>query len=524
MLQPAETGKHKGMYAYRMQTDFLYYVKNKVVESPAVYFIVDVENKITYYAYLSDGLLTRLDFENKKTITFWFNKSNILEEDKFYHEMLRIANERNEKFFMRPEEDIEKLQDAVYGLNTLLDTDFKKIKDALFPDLWRFGIANSSNADFEMQFVSRKDNEVHVIHPESSSVYGLYPQMKGKINPEIKEFTGAENYFTQINIGGQISPEEYVQKVIHKIIRNFCENPPLKLLPSIVLMELVYEQNEKIKELLDGNGLGQKELLARYYYLLDYLFRLLTADDLDEQEKTFREKITEDGTIRRGSIDFNNSEWIDIRQPMLRYINKVQNTVRHKINIDLVLNVLQKKWIKYFLIMEELASRDVSSIPEVWGYRMEDLFGGTQASTELIQSIIIRWWKDLPAIYDEFYSNVFDTDKYRYKLKAIFSFEHHEKNYPCNLIGAISKLYKPDDGISIQYSPVDLSVDFTEEDKQNGIISIISSLQPAEFVRDSQKTLFYDGIRCWMYQGICNAMGIKAEGITIGWTRRLLFE
>lgn len=523
-LKTSTTGKHAGKFAYRMQTEFLFYVKNKVVESPAIYFVVDVENEVIFYVYLSYELLISLDFEAKSSITFWFDKTDILEEDSFYHKMVTIANERNEKYFMRPEEDIGRLQEAVYGLNTLLDTDFKKIKTAVFPDLWKFGIANSNASDFEIQFVGKEDNQVHFIHPQKTSVYALYPQMKGQLDSGIKEYTGAEKYFTSINMVDEVSPEEYVREVIHKIVRSFCENPSFQLLPTKALMEIVYEQNERMKVLLNGNSLNIKELLTRYYYLLDYLFKLLTADDITDQERIYREKITVNGSIRKGSIDFNDSLWMQLQRPLLQYIEKNRNTGKHKINIELVLNVLSKKWIRYFLIIEELKSRGVSEISEIWHYRTEDVFAGTKEATELIQQIIMQWWNDLPDVYNDFYSNVFETDKYRYKLKAKYSFDDHTKDYPYSIIGITEKIYKADNGINIQFSKLPLGTEFTDEDKQQGITSIISSLQPAEFVRDSRKTLFYDGIRCWLYQGICHALDIKPKGIKIGWSSRLLFN
>lgn len=40
-------------------------------------------------------------------------------------------------------EEIAEIQDAIYYMNNLFDNDLKFIKDLAFPNLWRFGIANS---------------------------------------------------------------------------------------------------------------------------------------------------------------------------------------------------------------------------------------------------------------------------------------------------------------------------------------------------------------------------------------------
>ena len=50
-------GVSKGKYTYRMETKFLYYVKEKVTESPAIYFVVDITTKNIFWLYLSDSKL-----------------------------------------------------------------------------------------------------------------------------------------------------------------------------------------------------------------------------------------------------------------------------------------------------------------------------------------------------------------------------------------------------------------------------------------------------------------------------------
>ena len=55
---------------------------------------------------------------------------------------------------------------------------------------------------------------------------------------------------------------------------------------------------------------------------------------------------------------------------------------------------------------------------------------------------------------------------------------------------------------------------FTELEKSNGVISktVTCNLCPS----NSNQHLIYDGIRCWLYQGICNKLGFDIAGINLG--------
>lgn len=50
-------GKNIGKYDYSLKTNFLQYVKDKVTECPAIYFVVDLSTKKVFWIYLSDETL-----------------------------------------------------------------------------------------------------------------------------------------------------------------------------------------------------------------------------------------------------------------------------------------------------------------------------------------------------------------------------------------------------------------------------------------------------------------------------------
>ena len=69
-LKCATKGKHKDKYVYDLETAFLYYIKAKVTESPAIYFVVDVDNKRIFYLHLTDDELMNMNFEGKAKVRY----------------------------------------------------------------------------------------------------------------------------------------------------------------------------------------------------------------------------------------------------------------------------------------------------------------------------------------------------------------------------------------------------------------------------------------------------------------------
>ena len=107
-------GVSKGKYTYRMETKFLYYVKEKVTESPAIYFVVDITTKNIFWLYLSDSKLMSLNFEGKEYISYHFSESDIIKSvDDFTDTLNQIATARNSVFIQKTSEQIAELQDAL---------------------------------------------------------------------------------------------------------------------------------------------------------------------------------------------------------------------------------------------------------------------------------------------------------------------------------------------------------------------------------------------------------------------------
>ena len=87
-----------GSRSYSFDTAFLYYVKKRVTENPAIVFIIELNTGKCFYKYLSDEYLRGLHFENKDHVTLRLNDKDQIEDiDRFYQELCKIIAERNFK-------------------------------------------------------------------------------------------------------------------------------------------------------------------------------------------------------------------------------------------------------------------------------------------------------------------------------------------------------------------------------------------------------------------------------------------
>ena len=66
---------------------------------------------------------------------------------------------------------------------------------------------------------------------------------------------------------------------------------------------------------------------------------------------------------------------------------------------------------------------------------------------------------------------------------------------------------------SVQYDE-ELSDDFTDELKKNGLSLIISGISLDNFI--DHKLLYYESLNCLIYKGICEKLGFESKALHIG--------
>lgn len=277
-LEPNQIGPNKGKYVYPLETNFLHYVKEKVTESPAIYFVVDIATGRIFWLYLSDETLMNLEFEDKERVSYPFAETDILTDvAAFTKQLHRIALERNALFVYKTKKEIAEIQDALDYINGLLLNDFSVIKEQCFPNLWRVGLRCSRNHS-----ISMLSNGIAQSTDKAVS-FALYPQVKGELDTGIKDFCFlSNNFFNYTDMSGRTSPMEYARHVISRIVHDYFENrlPEMKF-PEIAQYDqwdydywalLKLEPNEYMEQVNSIYDKWFDELPAKYHEVYDLLF------------------------------------------------------------------------------------------------------------------------------------------------------------------------------------------------------------------------------------------------------------
>ena len=140
-----------------------------------------------------------------------------------------------------------------------------------------------------------------------------------------------------------------------------------------------------------------------------------------------------------------------------------------------------------------------------------------------MKPICEEWFEHLPSLYHEFYKNVFDENmKYLFSRRIEYCIEDNINGF----LSVISKarVYSSENKeLGITYKKP-ISMTFSEEDKQKGLQHIQSGELFGASIMNRIPTLYYDGIRCFLYQGICDALSFKCEGIEINGRSESLFN
>ena len=513
-LEPNVRGSRKGKYVYPLKTNFLYYVKKKVTENPAIYFVVDIVSKKIFWLYLSDEKLMEIDFEGKAKVSYAFSEEDTITDISVFSKQLNaIATRRNSLFLRKTPAEIAEIQDALDYINGSLDQDLSVIKNSMFPNLWRFGIKQSTTSDLSIQVNGKS------FTPTKSSVLALYPQIKGTPETGIREYYPEQTDFgLHMTLGGQMEPINYCRQTLHKIIKSFFEGRvPLQFLPEICLQELISKFVETSSILFEDESFNGKiniyETERRFFYLANYLQYLLRHDVTNPSEVQIKNTLF--SRYLRGDRNFFNLAsgvyTFGAKQHFRAFCSenpKLKLTFSPKLFEIMSLNSIQ-----YFYCIQELKTRSILDFEQVWKYSPVPLRMLPEKDFEAeVKHILSAWLDNLPALNSELYSKLFPSVKYRFTGKYIYNFRTSKASPMLAYLVDVVHCYQ-----SQQFEIIyDASIGdrMPDIEKWNGALRFISGIHLDAFL--DGKLLYYESLMCLLYEGVCRELKIQPEDLDPG--------
>lgn len=515
-LVPKRKGKNKGKYVYPMDTAFLYYVKEKVTESPAIYFVVDIINKNIFWMYLSDEKLMSLDFEGANgNFDYAFSESEkLIDVGEFACYLNKVSEERNKLFLDKTPQEISEMQDAVEYINNYMSNDFVKIKEVMFPNLWRFGLRHSHSSSFSITIGEKTCN------PKNTAMFELYPQIKGGKDTGLQEFSvqNSDGFYISFDLSGDNKPIDYSKESLEKIIKEFFENGnSFAFLPTIALTEklnVFAKLLNKVYNVRDKSGkIEVRNLYLGFFWLVKYVHNIMINNSVTEQENLLKRTIV--NTIRtRGPHSCNLISLCiscGCENSFRDFCGNNKTDVLPRFDINFI-DIVKGEHIRYYLMAFELEKREIAYLEEVWDY---DYYELTTLSAEefikKIDEICEKWFSSLPLLYTEAFDAMFDKNKYYFKGK----FEYKNIDVRGNNLGpSLSNIIRKyaDRTFSIINNP-SITEAFDDEEKKRGLKTISSGLLFERFLQ--RRTMLFDSINCLLYKGVCEGLGVECQSLSV---------
>lgn len=277
-------GEHKGKFKYEFDTAVLNSIKHKITNNPTIYFVVDCQSKKCFFKLIDKDFLINLHYdESKAKTTYYFDGNDAIRDiDDFVLFIEKIyVDELGESNF-KSNEEIKIIQVAMNDFyNELNDLSF--IKNAIWPDLWKFGIRCSNNVDFSLTNVRTGEK----IDP-SATAFAIFPIQLGFDRKEICDFyPNKNNLFTTYDLMGKQTPKDYLNDCLSRILNYYFDSGlSIKIMPDICIEELLFsvlDEISKTNQNLVGTCFNEckynkisideiEEILKPYLKARDYIF------------------------------------------------------------------------------------------------------------------------------------------------------------------------------------------------------------------------------------------------------------
>lgn len=404
-------------YKYSCDTKVFNVVKYNVTFNPVVLLLVDETSEKIYWKYISKDYANSLNIKNQNNKTITFTDKDLFIESNFLNCMINafkkigiiIENGENPYLLVNNNNNIEELQYEVDRINEMFDKDLKQVKQLLFPNVWKFGIA-----------YNKYDNGFTAI--------GIYSILKGKNDILIRNFDIKSDNYMQMSITSDKSNKSikdsingWIENVLN-IYFNVCKIHP-KFLPTIVLNEIAFNFLDRlardVKELQEKNTDNYKnesetvENVIKYYNALKlYHWRLVNELPNSPLTKALLNIYKPYGNrflLFNPLLQPNKEEYellLDsIKNPTL--LPKNVEFVSSDIDIELLESTL-----------EELKRRKINKINRVWNTKKWELYKEEQKSNENLKCCAHGYIiTDLYDNLDYLYSNIIDLYNETYKNK-----------------------------------------------------------------------------------------------------------
>lgn len=234
-------------YTYDCDTKVFNVVKYEKVFSPVVLFLSDIVNEKLYYKLITREYIEILNYGDQNTKRIKFDDNDLYEEKKFisqleeYVKKLSLVINKGEEALVTayvngPNSSYKMMQEELDKVNNLFDTKLKTIKDFLFPNVWKFGIAYNKNGN--------------------GYVMGLYKIYKGQNDTLVKNFDLINNnYFETIFVSdiSFLTLSKTLNNFINKSINYFYNIFPLSphICDEKILSEFIFTFLDNITHLSD---------------------------------------------------------------------------------------------------------------------------------------------------------------------------------------------------------------------------------------------------------------------------------
>lgn len=229
--------KNVSQYKYTCETKIFNAVKEALTLNPCFLFMVDIYLKKVFFKYISPQYVLSLEIADEFYKTIYFNdEDEIVNISSFYEIAKKIYKERALDLFSEAKnrfltnqdltiEEISILQEQFDYLNGIFETDLKFIKNKMFPEVWKFGIA-----------YLKDENGIAI------GVYWIRRGQHGEYFKQLNHKSYKDCFFITMTTYANLHIENLINKYIEHIIKKAYKNLifPIEYASYDVLNEIIF--------------------------------------------------------------------------------------------------------------------------------------------------------------------------------------------------------------------------------------------------------------------------------------------